>query len=166
MPTNPELDNIINSTVGSCIICFDDLTNETTVASCNESGTWGSNRYCVSCLEYYKTIMWVNYITNVINADCEKALKRAVESPMPFYLTTDLSFKSDPIISYYHNNEIKSAKLDLKFDETTVENIRLDIIKLKNNIEQDSNYDYLSEIHFITERYNLHEYKKKVINLM
>ena len=163
MSTNSELDLLIQNATGSCIICYDDLTVDTAVACCGESGNWFANKYCVNCLEYYKTVMWVNYLTNVINADCEKALKRAVESPMPYYLTTDLSLKGDTIHQYYRDHQIKSTKLDIEFDDQTVENIRQDIIKLKNNIEQDSNYDYISEIDFMTERYGLHEYKKKVI---
>ncbi len=163
MSTNTELDLIIQNITGSCIICCDDLTVDIAVACCGESGNWFANKYCVNCLEYYKSVMWVNYLTNVINADCEKALKRSVENPMPYYLTTDLSLKTELVYNYYHNGQIKSTKLDIQFDEQTIENIRQDIIKLKNNIELDSNYDYISEIHFMTERYNLHEYKKKVI---
>lgn len=163
MSTNTELDLIIQNSTGNCIICYDDLTVDTAIACCGESGNWFLNKYCVNCLEYYKSVMWNNYLSNIINADCEKALKRSVENPMPYYLTTDLSLKAEPIYNYYHENEIKSTKLDIKFDKETIENIRLDIFKLKNNIELDSDYDYISEIHFITERYGLHEYKKKVI---
>ena len=158
-----ELNNIIANCKGTCIVCYNELTPEIAVVSCDQNDKWELNKYCINCLEYYKSVMWLNYLTNVINADCEKSLKRSVEYPMPYYLTEDLSLNSNLIIKYYHNNQIKSGKLDIKFSEETIENIRLDIIDLKNNIENDSNFDYLSEIYFITERYNLFEYKKKVI---
>ncbi len=76
---------------------------------------------------------------------------------------SDLSFKEESIIEYYHKGEIKSGKLDIKIDPETVEKIKLDIIKLKNSIENNSDFDYISEIEFITQRYNLYEYKKKII---
>ncbi len=153
------LNKIIEGVNGSCLICADELSKDNATVCSDQENSWSIGPYCIDCCKHYQDVMWINYITNIINADCEKSLKRAVTYPAPEYLTFNAMITGSPIINYYHCGQIYSAKLNIPYNELKIKEINDDIEKLREKM-LDDNFDYLSEIHFFVERHNLHKYKK------
>ncbi len=157
-PVQTDLINNLLDLNPQCIICFDQI-NQNNFVLAKINSEWKLNSYCKDCVEYYKSIMWKNYISNIINADCKKSLDRSINYPMPKFLTDNSSLTGNQISSLYYNDSYMDSRLEIEFNEDTLNQMIMDIEIIKNEMSDDD-YDYLSHIELFSRKYNLEKYKK------
>lgn len=106
----------------SCVICFDDLTDENIVSY----KRYGDANYiksdcCNNCVKHLIETSWNNYMNSIKKADCEAEMKRLIEHGPPVnlrcmsFLTVDINGEKikpdEEFESLYFDNQIQSAKL-------------------------------------------------------
>ena len=113
----------------SCLICFDDITNETMTMykrykrssgnnQDNENNFYTKSKCCVTCVKHMLDVSWENYVDRLKNADCEAEMRRLLELGPPINLRCSNVLESDNKIdpkeefeSLYFDNQEQSAKL-------------------------------------------------------
>ena len=137
-----ELENI------SCLICFDDLTEDDIVLyKISSDIEYIRSDCCKSCVKHLIENSWDVYIDRIKKAECEAEMKRLIEYGPP------VNLRCMSIMTNYNNNE--KIKPDEEFESLYFDN-QIQSAKLIGSLDFDSNERNL----WIQEQQQVLEYLK------
>ncbi|MCJ7637953.1 MAG: hypothetical protein MUO21_10730 [Nitrososphaeraceae archaeon] len=136
-----------------CSICFDTINDS--VYYTIDRKEWLKHKYCMNCLKDLCDGAWNLFISNIKKADCEKSLKRCLESGIPDKLTVDASLTSPMMLELKSGDNIISTKLNITISGEQLRNLNIELRKIYDSMNESEVFDYIGEIHNLLQRYGL-----------
>jgi hypothetical protein len=139
-----------------CKMCFEDITELLNVKyKLSEIDEFKNFVYCSECLELLIDNQWEKYVTNLKKVDCEKSLLSLVNDGPPMNFRDTHIEDNKEIYEFYYNDKIYSAKLKGSLDENERKELHNKLINIVTNLQNGTDYDYLSNINKLIIEFNL-----------